>query len=178
MFPPMHDRLVTDWSSIDSPRIRVSPHNQSARSVEPIATQSVNQTEQPTIDPARNEAMGNVLNDVTTIPSAHQQLSQVDTRHVDRETNTSEVEVRPQREETETDVMCSHSRVEQMPPSHGSLSSQEINIIEGSPVRPRVTDIMPQLDGPASVCARRRPEQEFVRRTATMPRDNRRSHDE
>ena len=43
-----------------------------------------------------------------TIPSAHQQLSQVGTRFVDRETNTSEVEVRPQREETRTDIMYSH----------------------------------------------------------------------
>ena len=75
-----------------------------------------------------------------------------------------------------------------MPTSHGSLSSQEINIIEGSPVRPHTTDIMPQLDGPISVCVRRRPNQEFVRRTAIIPRgrypdesdsdshDNRRSH--
>ena len=63
----------------------------------------MNQTEQPTVDPAGNEAMGNTLSDVTTIPSAHQQLSQVGTRFVDRETNTSEVEVRPQREETRTD---------------------------------------------------------------------------
>ena len=188
--PPTDDRLFTDWSSIDSPRIRVSQCNQSARSVEPNATQSVNQTEQPTLDPARNEVMDNILSDVMTIPSAHQQLSQVDTRYVDRETNMSEVEVRPQREETERDVMYSHSRDVQMSPSCDSLSSQEINIIEGSPVRPCVTDIMLQLDGPTSVHARRRPEQEFVRRNATMPRgrypdesdsdshDNRRSHDE
>ena len=49
---------------------------------------------------------------------------------------------------------------------------------------------MPQLDGPTSVRARRRPVQEFIQRTATVPRggypdgsdsdshDNRRSHDE
>ena len=48
---------------------------------------------------------------------------------------------------------------------------------------------MPQLDGPTSICARRRPVQEFIHRTVTMPRggypdesdsdshDNR-SHDE
>ena len=188
--PPMDDRLFTDWSSIDSPRERVSQCNQSARSVEPNITQSVNQTEQPTVDPAGNEAMGNTLSDVMTIPSAHQQLSQVGTRFVDRETNTSEVEVRPQREETRTDIMYSHSRDVQMPTSCGSLSSHETDIIGGSPIRPCVTDIMPQLDGPTSVCIRRRPEQEFVQRTATIPRggypdesdsdshDNRRSHDE
>ena len=73
--PPTDDRLFTDWSSIDSPRIRVSQCNQSARSVEPNATQPVNQTEQPTVDPAENETMGNILSDVMTIQSACQQLS-------------------------------------------------------------------------------------------------------
>ena len=96
--PPMEDRLFTDWSSIDSPRERVSQCNQSARSVEPNITQTVNQTEQPVVDPVGNEVMGNTLSDVMTIPSAHQQLNQVGTRFVDRETNTSEVEVKLQRE--------------------------------------------------------------------------------
>ena len=184
--PPMDDRLFTDWSSIDSPRERVSQCDQSARSVEPNIT--VIQTEQPTVDPAGNEAMGNTLSDVTSIPSAHQQLSQVGTRFVDRETNTFVVEVRPQREEPRTDVM--YSRDVHMPTSHGSLSSHETDIIGGSPVRPCVTDIMPKLDGPTSVCIRRRPEQESIQRTTTMPRggypdendsdsnNNRRPHDE
>ena len=56
--PPMEDRLFTDWSSIDSLRERVPPHNQSARSVEPNITLTVNQTEQPTVDPEGNEAYG------------------------------------------------------------------------------------------------------------------------
>ena len=106
--PPTDDRLFTDWSSIDSPRERVPQCNQSARSVKPNITQPMNQTEQPVVDPAGNEAMGNTLSDVTTLPSACQQLSQVGTRFVDRETNMSEVEVRPQREETRTDIMYSH----------------------------------------------------------------------
>ena len=182
----MDERLFMDWSSIDSPRERVSQCYQSARSVEPNIT--VIHTEQPTVDPAENEAMGNVLSEVMTVPSTHQQSSQEGTRFVDRETNTSEVEVRPQREESRTDIM--YSRDVQMPTSCGSLSSHETDNVGGSPVRPHVTDIMPQLDGPASVCIRRRPEQEFIKRTATMPRgrypdesdsdshDNRRSHDE
>ena len=144
-------------------------------------------TEQPTVDPAGHEVMGNTLSDVTTVPSACQQSSQVGTRFVDRETNKSEVEVRTQMEETRTDIMY---RDVQMPASHGSLSSYETNNVRGSPVRPHVTDVMPQLDGPTSVHARRRPTQEFVQRTATMPRggypdesdsdsnDNRKSHDE
>ena len=167
--PPMEDRLITDWSSIDSPRERVSQCNQSPRGIEPNVTQSVNQTEQPTVDPAGNEAMGNTLSDVMTIPSAHQQLSQVGTRFVDRETNMSEVEVRPQREETRTDMMYSHSRYVQMSTSHSGLSSHETDIIGGSPLRPHVTDIMPQLDSHTSVHIRR-PAHEFVQRTTTIPR--------
>ena len=45
--------------------------------------------EQPGTEPARIEVRGNTLNDdVMTVPSTHQQLSQVDTRLIDRETNT------------------------------------------------------------------------------------------
>ena len=112
------------------------------------------------------------------------------TRFVDRETNTSELEVRPQREETRTGIKHTHSRGVQVPTSHNDLSSHDIDIGGGSPARPHIPDIMPQLDGPTSVHARRRPKQEFIQRTATMPRggypdgsdsdshDNRRSHDE
>ena len=49
--------------------------------------------EQPGSEPARIEAMGNIL-------STDKQPSQVGTRLLDRETNTSEVELRTQREET------------------------------------------------------------------------------
>ena len=69
----MEERLFTNWSSIDSPRERISQHNQSARSVGPNITMI--QTEQPTIDPAGNEVLGNTLSNVMTIPSTHQQLS-------------------------------------------------------------------------------------------------------
>ena len=57
------------------------------------------------MDPVRDEAVGNIINDVMTVPSTHQQLSQVGTRFVDRETNTSEVEVRSLREETRIDTI-------------------------------------------------------------------------
>ena len=99
--PPTEDRLFTDWSSIDSPRERASQHNVSARSVEPNITQTVNQTEQHEMDPVRNEAMGNILSDVMTVPSTCQQLSQEGTRFIDRETNMSEVVVRAQRKKLE-----------------------------------------------------------------------------
>ena len=84
--PPMEDRLFTDWSSNVSPRERDTQCNLSARSVELDTTQTVNQTEQPELDPVRNEAVGSISNDVTTEPSTRQQLSQVDTRFIHRET--------------------------------------------------------------------------------------------
>ena len=42
--PPTEERLFTDWSSIDSPRERVTQHSQSARSVEPNITVNSNRT--------------------------------------------------------------------------------------------------------------------------------------
>ena len=110
---------------------------------------------QPELDSARNEAMGNTLSDVMTVPSTHQQLSQVGTRLIDRETNTSEVELGSQREETRINILSSHGRDVQMPTSHSGISSYETNIIRGSPVRTHATDIIPQLDGPTSVHTRR-----------------------
>ena len=74
--------------------------------------------------------MGSILSDVTTVPSTRQQLSQVGTRFIDRETNMSEVEVRTQREETRIDILCNHSRDVQMPTSHSGISSHETNIKE------------------------------------------------
>ena len=42
--PPTDDRLFTDWSSMDSPRGRVSQHDQSARSIELNITVIQNRT--------------------------------------------------------------------------------------------------------------------------------------
>ena len=97
-----------------------------------------------------------------TIPSTHQQLSQVDTRFVDRETNMSAVEIRPQREEMRTDIKHTHSKGEQVPTSHSEFSFYDTDIVGSSLARPRIPDIMPQLDGPTSIYVRRRPVQEFI----------------
>ena len=70
MPPPIEDRLFTDWSSVDSPRERMSQCNVST---ELIINQTDNQTEQPGSEPARIEAMGNTLSDIRTFPSACQQ---------------------------------------------------------------------------------------------------------
>ena len=100
--------------------------------------------------------MGNILSDVTTFPSIHQQPSQVGTRIIDRETNMSEVELRTQREETKINILSSNNRDIQMPTSHSGISSHKIDIIGGSPIRTCTTDIISQLDGPTSVHTRRR----------------------
>ena len=174
--PPTEDRLFTDWSSTDSPRERTSQHNVSASSVEPNITQTDNQANQPRLESARNEAMGNTLSDVMTFPSTHQQPSQVGIRLIDRETNTSEVELRTQREETRIDILSSNNRDTQMPTSHSGISSHETDIIGGSPIRTCTMDIIPQLDGPTSVHPRRRllentrVEQEPIQRTTMIPR--------
>ena len=184
--PPTEERLFTNWSSVDSPRERVNQCNQSARSVE--SNRTVNQTEQPTRDPEDNEVLRYILSDVMTTPSTQIPISQVGARFVDRETNTSEVEIRPPREEVRIDIDHTHSKGVQVPTSHSELSSHDTDIVVGSLARLHIPDVMPQLDGPTSIHARRRPVPEF-RRKATMPRggypdesdsdshDNR-SHDE
>ena len=157
--PPMEERLFTNWSSIDSPRERVTQCVQSARNVEPNTT--VIQTEQSTRNPEDNEVLRHILSDVTSTPSTHIQLDQVGARLVDRETNTSVVELRPQREETRIDIKHTQSKGVQVPTSHSDISSCDTDIVEGSLARPHIPDIMPQLDGPTSIHTKRRPVQEF-----------------
>ena len=127
--------------------------------MEPNITQTDNQVDQPRLESIRNEGIGNTLSDAMTVPSTHQQLSQVGTRLIDRETNTSEVELGSQREETRINILNSHDRDVQMSTSHSGVPSYETDIIRGSPVRTRTMDIMPQLDGPISVHTRRKSEQ-------------------
>ena len=67
--PPSEDRLFTDWSSLDSPRERTSPHNASTRDTVPNINQPDNRTVQPGSEPPRIEAMGNTLSHVMTFPS-------------------------------------------------------------------------------------------------------------
>ena len=164
----MEERLFTNWSSIDSPRERVTQCVHSARSAEPNTT--VIQTEQPTRDPEDNEVLSHILSDVMTTSCTHIQIDQVGARLVDRETNTSALELRPQREEIRFDIKHTQSKGIQVPTSHSDISSHDTDIVEGSLARPHIPDIMPQLDGPTSICVRRRPVQELFWRTATMPR--------
>ena len=70
--------------------------------------------------------MGNTLSDVTTFPSTSQQPSQVGIRLIDRETNTSGVELRTQREETRINILSGNDRDVQMPTSCSGISSHEL----------------------------------------------------
>ena len=61
--PPSEDRFFTDWSSLDSPQARTSPHNASVMEIEQEINQPDTQTTQPGSEPAQIEAMGNALHD-------------------------------------------------------------------------------------------------------------------
>ena len=106
--PPTEERLFTYWSSENSPRERVAQCIQSARSVESHRT--VNQAEQSSRDPEDIEVLRYVLSDVTPTSSAQIQISQVGARFINRKTNTSEVEVRPPREEVRININHAHSK--------------------------------------------------------------------
>ena len=148
----------------------------------PNINQPGNQTVQPGSEPARIEAMGNTLSDVMTFPSTCQQLNQVGTRLIDRETNMSDIEVKSQREETRVDkssndkVIIPSNRNAQIPVSHSNVSSYDTKLTGGSCIRTHDTEMVPQLDGPISVCSRRRmsenarTEQESFWRTAVTHR--------
>ena len=56
--PPSEDRLFTDWSSLDSPRVRTSPWNASVQDTEHDIYQPDNQTVHPGSEPAHVEVMG------------------------------------------------------------------------------------------------------------------------
>ena len=89
--PPTEEKLFTNWSSEGSPRERGAPCIQSATSVE--SRRNINQVEQTVREPEDDE----VLSTVMTTPSARVQMDQVGVRLIDRETNTSVVDIRPQR---------------------------------------------------------------------------------
>ena len=81
------------------------------------------------------------------------------------------MEIRPPREEVRTDIIHAHSKGIQVPSSMSELSSHDMNIIESPLARPRLPDVMPQLDGPASVYTKRRQPVPVVRRKTTLPEE-------
>ena len=68
----------------------------------PNINQPVNQTIQPGSEPAQIEATRNGLQDdiIVSSPRTHQQLDELGVRMIDMGTNTSDVEVRSQRDGT------------------------------------------------------------------------------
>ena len=160
--PPTKERLFTDWSSEGSPRERANQRVQLARSVES------RRTEQTIREPGDDGIIRHALNDVSTTPSAQVQIDPVGVRLIDRETNTSEVDIRPIREEVRTDIIHAHSKRIQVPSSSSEFSSHNMNI-EESMGRPRLPSVMPQLDGPASVCVKRKQPVPMIRKRTTLP---------
>ena len=125
-------------------------------------------TEQTRREPGDDEVMRHALSDVSTTPSAQVQIASVGVRLIDRETNTSEVDTRPPREEMRTDIIQAYSKGIQVPSSSSECSSHNMNI-EESMARPRLPSVMPQLDGPTSVRIKRKHPVPMVRRRTTLP---------
>ena len=124
-------------------------------------------------------AMGNALCDDINVSSPRicQQLDELGVRMIDMGTNTSDVEVRPQRDGTNVmtlddnaqascplvDVILPTSMNEQVPMPHINLSilGYDPESLRGSHIRTQDTGIqgnstIPQLDGPVSIPTRDR----------------------
>ena len=147
--PPTEERLFTDWSSEGSPRDRNHQHIQSARSV---ATRRV---EPATREPEEEQAIRHNLSEVSTTPSVQVHTDQVGPRLVDRETNTSVVDIRPIEEEVRTDLIYAHSIGIQVPSASSDLSSSTMNDREFM-AEPCLPIRIPQLDGPSLVHVKRK----------------------
>ena len=193
--PHSEDRLFTDWNSLDSPQARTLPRNASVRELEQDQNQPDNQTIQPGSEPAQIAVMGNVPSDNVTC----QQLDQVGTRVIDIGTNTSDIEVRSQRDGVRLadsdngDVQVSYPYVKVIPLT-GTDKLIPVSHINPSTFRydPEVTrsshasihdtggqETIPQLDGLVSVQPRLRGrrllehariEQDSVQRTTASHR--------
>ena len=86
-------------------------------------------------------------------------------RLIDQETNTSQVDIRSYREEVRTDIIHAHSKGIQVPSSSSEFSSRD----NEEPLRRhRLPDMMPQLDGPVSVCAKRKQSIPKIRKGTTL----------
>ena len=90
--------------------------------------------------------------------STQEQMNQVGTRVSDHEPNTAVVEIRLSRDE---EIVHAHNQGVQGPTPDDELSSISTHTER---------TIMPQLDGPASVCTQRRQPLPITRRT-TIPSD-------
>ena len=139
---PVETRSFTDWSSLESPRVRTSPQIVSIQNTEHDIVQPENQMVQSGIEPEHAGVMENIINHSEITFSAHRQLNQVGARLMDVGTYTSDVELSSQR--VGTSIMD---------------SSDDFELSSGSHVRIRTTrrtEMIPQLDGPMSMYSRER----------------------
>ena len=113
---PVETRSSTDWSSLDSPRVRTSPQIALVQNTGHDIDQPDNQMVQPGSEPEHVGVTGNIICDSETTFSACRQLNQVGVRLIDVGTNTSDVEVRSQR--VGTSVIDSSNDVELSSGSH------------------------------------------------------------
>ena len=141
--------MFTDSSSEGSPSERSGQCTQTAQNVEPQRTE-------PTIrESEREQAIRHKLSEVLTTPSVQVQTDHIGPRLVDRETNTSVVDIRPVEEEARDDLIHTHSIGIQMPSASSGLSLSIMDEREFI-MDPRLPIRIPQLDGPLSVCTKRK----------------------
>ena len=163
---PPREEMRTDIIHAHSKGIQVPSSNSE------LSSDDMNIIESPLARPHVPDTMLQLDSPLSVCTSTQIQISQVGARFIDRETNTSEVEIRPPREEMRTDIIHAHSKGIQVPSSNSELSSDDMNIIESPLARPHVPDTMLQLDSPLSVCTRRKRPVPEVRRYTTMPKGN------
>ena len=119
--------------------------------------------------------MGNTLHDNVSSPRTYRQLDEVGVRIIDMGTNTSDIEVTPQKDGIRVidsddnaqvscpvlDVILATGMSEQVPMPHINLSLSGYNpeLLRGSHTRThdtRIQEPIPQLDGPVSIPSRAR----------------------
>ena len=174
---PSEDRFLTDWSSIESPHMRTPPQNILVTEPGPNINQLINQTVQPGSEPAQIGAKRIGLQDdiIVSSPGTCRQLDELGVRMIDMGTNTSDVEVRSQRDGTRVIPTSNNAQasvplvdiilpsgVNKMPMPHINLSISG-NEHEARDSHIRIQDtgiqgslIILQLDGPVSIPVRDR----------------------
>ena len=177
--PSSKDRLFTDWSSLESPCARTLAQSVPVRETGQNINKPDNQTTQPGSEPAQIGAMGNALHDDINVssPRTCRQPDELGMRMIDMGTNTSDIEVRPQRDGSRVmtlednvqascplvDVILPTGMNEQLPIPHInlSISGYDPESLRGSHIRTQDTGIQEnstilQLDEPVSIPIRDR----------------------
>ena len=134
-----------DWSSEGPPRERNMPAIQTAPVVELQRTE-------PNIGELGEQAIRHRLHEMLTTTSVQVHTDQVGPKYVDRETNTSVVNIRSVDDE---EAIHTHGIGIQMPSVSSGLSSSTMDEREFT-TEPCLPIRIPQLDGPLSVRTKRK----------------------